>query len=119
MLSVLKSTALHGIKWHFSALTVDSHCFSALIFDARQNSCDHFGISWQKRPFPLDFAVNFFNAVEMEQAEVFQAQSKPGLGKMHLGQARAKPRLTWRAFVLFIYVVNMFDLLTRHLHFTF
>ncbi len=50
MLSVLKSTALHDIKWHFLALT----------FDARHNSRDHFGISWQKRPFPLDSAVNFF-----------------------------------------------------------
>jgi hypothetical protein len=53
MLSALKSTALYGVKWNFSALKNN----------ARQNSCDHFGISWRKHPFPLDFAVNFFPRV--------------------------------------------------------
>ena len=70
MLSALKSMVLHRVKWHFSALTFDAHCFSALTvdarcfsalnFDERQNSLDHFAVSWRKRPFPLDFAVNFF-----------------------------------------------------------
>jgi hypothetical protein len=38
MLSALKSTALHGVKWHFSALTFEPRCFSALTFDACQQS---------------------------------------------------------------------------------
>jgi hypothetical protein len=59
MLSALKSMALHGVKWHFSALTFDARCFLALTFDERENSRDHFSISWRKRPFPLDFAINF------------------------------------------------------------
>ncbi len=45
MLSVLKSTVLHGVKWHFLALTVDAHCFSALTFDSHCFSAlksDHF-----------------------------------------------------------------------------
>ncbi len=63
MLSALKSMALHGIKWHFSAKTFGAHCFSALTFDTSQNSRDHFGVSWRKRPFLLDFAVNFFTRV--------------------------------------------------------
>ncbi len=60
MLSALKSMALHGIKWHFSALTFDVRQKSALKNNARQNLRNHFGISWRKPPFPLDFDVNFF-----------------------------------------------------------
>ncbi len=70
MPSALKSTALHGVKWHFSALTVVVHCFSALTFDASQNLLDHFGVSWRKRPFPLDFAVIFFIRVVSDPWEL-------------------------------------------------
>jgi hypothetical protein len=69
MLSALKSMALHGVKWHFSSLT----------FDARQNSHNHFGVSGRKRPFPLDFTVNFFTRVEPAKVKILRKTYKCNL----------------------------------------
>ncbi len=73
MLSALKNMALHSVKWHISALKINACQKSALKNNARQESAlknnahqnlrDHFGVSWRKHPFLLDFAVNFFTRV--------------------------------------------------------
>ncbi len=49
MFSALKNTALQGVKWHtFSAAPKHVKICGTT-----------FGVSWQKHPFPPDFAVNF------------------------------------------------------------